>query len=135
MRVRFLLVACLLFGAVWSCQPVGASGFVHTSGTQLLDGSGQPLQLRGVALGTWLLEEPWLMGGPPSSTTGMTTFLTKLASVIGQPGADQFRADYQNALITQADITAIAAYGFNVIRVPFNARYLADQLPVLDNVI
>jgi endoglucanase len=111
------------------------SGYARVSGQQLVDGTGAPLHLRGVNLGTWLLQEPWAQGGPPSSGAGMTFWLNRLATVIGQPATDQFRIDYQNTLITQADVQAIAGYGFNVLRVSFNARYLSEQLPLLDNVI
>lgn len=140
MRSRLTaLLAALLLAAVAlisGCGPVSGapSGFVHTSGQALLDGNDMPLQLRGVALGADLLEEPWLEGGPENST-GMTLMLGRLATIIGQPATDQFRADYQAAMVTQADLMTIAADGFNTVRLPFNARYLTDQLPVLDQII
>lgn len=111
---------------------MSATGYVHTSGSQLLDGNNQPLQLKGVGLGTWLLWEHWLMGGP-QTTTGESNMLGRLASLVGQSSADQFQADYQSQFVTQTDIQQIAADGFNVVRVAFNARYL--NFTYLDNVI
>lgn len=133
-RLRLVLVLSLLLSAAWICQPASASGFVHVSGQQLVDGDGQRLQLRGVAVGDWLMQELQLEGAA-AGTLGMTQSLNRLAKVIGQPATDQFRADYQSALIGPADFTAMAAYGFNSVRVPFNARYLSDQLPLLDQTI
>lgn len=135
-RITAGFLALLLTGglALFGCGPVSASGYVHTAGQTLLDGAGQPLHLNGVAVGTDLLQEPWLEGGPENGT-GMTTMLGRLASIIGQPAADAFRANYQTAMVGQADFEQIAADGFNVVRVPFNARYLTDQLPVLDQMI
>jgi hypothetical protein len=113
-------------------MPVSASGYVHVSGQQLLDGNDQPIQLKGVAVGTWLLWEHWLMGGP-QTTTGETNMLGRLASLVGQSAADQFKADYQSQFITQTDFQAIASQGFNVVRVSFNARYL--DWTYLDNAV
>lgn len=109
-------------------------GFVHVQGQQILDGDNQPLHLNGVGLGTWLLWEHWLMGQTGTTATiGETNMLGKLATLVGQPATDQFQADYQSQFITQADIQQIAADGFNVVRVAFNARYL--DFTYLDNVI
>ena len=38
----------------------GANGFVQASGTNLYDGEGNLLQLRGVNLGNWFIQEPWM---------------------------------------------------------------------------
>lgn len=107
--------------------------FLHVAGQQLLDGNGSPIQLRGVAVGTWLLWEHWLMGAGVQNSTGMTTMLSKLATIVGATVASQFQTTYQNTFITQADFQAIASYGFNCVRIPFNARYL--DFTYFDNVV
>src|SRR4051794_10528752 len=45
------------------------SGFVHVQGTEIVDGDGRPLLLRGVGLGNWLLPEGymWKFSDPLSS--------------------------------------------------------------------
>lgn len=129
-----LLVAILLFVGVGAtaCQASPSPGFIHTQGNQLLDGAGNPIQLDGVGAGTWLLQEPWLWGGPETAN-GMTNVLTKLSGLVGQNATDQFEASFESQFITQSDIQQIAADGFNVVRVAFNARY--QQTTYLDNVI
>lgn len=129
-----LLVAILLFVGVGAtaCQASPSPGFIHTQGNQLLDGAGNPIQLDGVGAGTWLLQEPWLWGGPETAN-GMTNVLTKLSGLVGQNATDQFEASFESQFITQSDIQQIAADGFNVVRVAFNARYL--DFTYLDNVI
>lgn len=108
--------------------------YVHVSGSTLVGPNNAPIHLRGVALGTDLLQEPWLMGGPENSN-GMTIVLNRFSSVIGQSATNQFQSNYENQFITQPDIQQIAADGFNVVRLPFNARYLTEQLPVIDNIV
>ena len=97
--------------------------FLHTSGTQIVDSSGTPVQLRGVNLGGWLLWEGWIFGG---GYTGETAIVNRLASLVGMPAAEKFHADVQQSMIQESDIARIASLGFNVVRVPFNYRLLED---------
>jgi aryl-phospho-beta-D-glucosidase BglC (GH1 family) len=107
-------------------NPAIPAGFVHQSGTQLLDGAGNPLRLRGVDLGGWLSWEGWIWG-EGTDYTGQSTMLKNLASLVGQPQADQFQTAVDNNYITGADFHAMSADGFNVARLPFNYRLLEDD--------
>src|SRR5437764_1324909 len=60
-RVVTFAIACCL---IWVAGPSRADGYLHASGTRLLDAANQPLLLRGVNLGTWLYPELWMMGAP-----------------------------------------------------------------------
>ncbi len=116
--------------------------FLHTSGTQIVDSSGTPVELRGVNLGGWLLWEGWIFGG---GYTGQTAIVNRLGSLVGMPAAQQFQADVQQSMIQESDIARIAALGFNVVRVPFDYRllenpatpgvYLASGWAILDNLV
>ena len=53
----WLLLALFLIG---SPEPSRA-GYVHASGTSLLDANGKPFLPRGVNLGSWLWPELWMM--------------------------------------------------------------------------
>jgi hypothetical protein len=115
---------------------------LHQRGTQIVNSAGQPVSLRGVDLGGWLDWEGWIWGGGYDSETQI---MTGLATLVGQPAAEHFQAAVENSFISEADIRAIAALGFNVIRVPFNYRILENPLDpfvwkgsgwqLLDNVI
>lgn len=88
-----------------------------------MDDRGNRVELRGVDLGGWLLWEGWIFGG---GYTGESAMMSRLASLIGAPAAQQFHTDVQNVMIQEADIADIAKLGFNVVRVPFNYRLLED---------
>lgn len=109
-------------------------GFCSVSGTQILNGSGTSIKLRGVGLGTWLLWEQWMMGLATQTTNGQTQMLTNLTSVVGSTDSNQFYLDYQNTLITEQDIYRIAELGYNTIRVAFNSNY-KDSYVWLDKII
>jgi aryl-phospho-beta-D-glucosidase BglC (GH1 family) len=120
-------------------QPAASAGpgFVHTAGRQVFDGNGQPLQLRGVAIGNWLLWENFLMDGQdPPSNTGETVQLQRLAALVGQSSADSWQQQVQTDYVTSADLQQIAARGLNTVRVPINYRVLSDPSgwTYLDNV-
>ena len=98
---------------------------VHQEGTTLVGRDGQPLRLRGVNLGGWLLWEGWEYGkGWAVTETEMRKRLTDLA---GTDAALAFERGMQANFITEADIQAIARLGFNSVRLPFNAKLLEDE--------
>jgi endoglucanase len=112
-------------GAPQANPPVPA-GFVHQSGTRLLDGADKPIRLRGVNLGGWLLWEGWLWG-QGFDYIGESAMMRNLAMLVGSSEAEQFRSGVRANYITVADFKAMSAHGFNVARVPFNYRLLEDD--------
>lgn len=111
-------------------------GFVHRSGTQIVNGSGQGIKLRGVNLGGMLLWEGWLFGmttNPFLSTANQlrlteTSIVSRLAEKLPPSEVQQWRNDvYANGIRAQ-DFQRIAALGFNVVRLPFNHLILEDDV-------
>lgn len=98
--------------------------FVQARDGRLVDGAGQ-LRLRGVAFGGWLLPEGymWRLGDHASSPRQIEALVTRL---VGPERGRQFWTRYRDAFVTQADVAAVAAAGFDHIRVPINARIVQD---------
>ncbi|SEG67144.1 Cellulase (glycosyl hydrolase family 5) [Bryocella elongata] len=115
--LRCLSLALALFASA-STSAVHAQ-FVHTQGAEVLDGSNQPLHLKGTNLGNWLVPEGymWHFDGGPASPKEIHAFVTEL---IGPTRADAFWHTYRQNYITQADIHFIRAQGFNMVRVPIH---------------
>ncbi len=107
-------------------NPQIPAGFVHQSGTQLLDGAGRPLKLRGVNLGGYLSWEGWLWG-EGFDYIGESAMMDNLASLVGQAQANRFRSEVYDNFISSADFRAMSEYGLNVARVPFDYRLLEDD--------
>ncbi|MFI5271082.1 MAG: glycoside hydrolase family 5 protein [Candidatus Saccharimonadales bacterium] len=104
---------------------ISSNGFVHESGTQLLDGNGKPLKLTGVNFGGWLEWEGWIWG-KGLDYIGQTDMMKNLTSLVGSSAANKFQSDVENNYVTQDDFNAVAADGFNYVRIPFNYTMLID---------
>ncbi len=102
------------------------AGFVHQSGTQVLDGANRPLKLHGVDLGGWLNWQGWIWG-QGFDYIGESAMMANLTSLVGQTAADQFQSEVYANYITAGDFHAIAEDGLNVVRLPFNYRLLEDD--------
>jgi aryl-phospho-beta-D-glucosidase BglC (GH1 family) len=98
-----------------------ANPMLHTSGAQLVDAQGQPVKLRGVNLGGWLMWEGWMFG---EGFVSETELVKKLNTLAGFEATQDFRRGIYTNFIAEEDLRKIAELGFNSIRVPINYRLL-----------
>src|ERR1700744_670266 len=98
--------------ALLSIPAVGQTKFVHTSGKEIVDGSGKPLHLRGTNLGNWMVPEGymWRFEGGPQSPTEIERLTIEL---IGPTPDAEFWHQYRDNYIAQDDIRPIHSQGFN----------------------
>ena len=113
-----LLALAVLLAAPALAQ---GDGFFRASGDgQILDGTGQPVVIRGVGLGGWLVPEGYMLhisapdGGSPRSIRA------QIVDLIGEDGADEFFEAYRANYVEQKDIDQIAAWGYDHVRLPFH---------------
>jgi aryl-phospho-beta-D-glucosidase BglC (GH1 family) len=116
----FVLTAC-----------VHADNFFRRSGSQILDPDGQPFLVRGNALSHWLTPEAYAL--KLNTVHGRhigsySSIRARIREILGNDAdADAFWAAYHSNFVTQADLNAMAAEGFNTIRIPFNYRLLSPE--------
>lgn len=99
---------------------------LHLRGTKFVDARGHEVILRGVNLGGWLVEEPWMTPFATSPTKGgpevVRDHVTLWAAVerkVGHDGMLRVRNAYRDNWITDEDFGRIRAAGFNHVRIPF----------------
>ncbi len=107
---------------------------LQTRGTQIVDASGKAVTLRGVNLGGWLVEEPWMepfvttppdgSGLPPIKDHG--SLWSTVEKRLGPAARQRMQAAFRRAWLTEADFDRIHQAGLNCIRLPFLAG-LADE--------
>jgi endoglucanase len=97
--------------------------FLRTSGSGFTGGDGQPVRLRGVALGGWLNMENFITGYPASESL-------MRAAVRRVLGPEAYRIFFERLLgtfFTDADARLLAGLGLNCVRIPLNYRHLEDD--------
>ena len=107
------------------------TGFLHTSGQDIVDESGEKIYLKGIGLGNWLLPEGYMwkfgsMGDRPRKIEKV------VAELVGQEKAAIFWKTFRQNYIAEADIKRIAGLGFNSVRPALNSRLFLteDKNPV-----
>ena len=122
--LRFLYLFAIM--AVSGRAGLAQSEFVHTSGTNLVDGQGKPLMLRGTNLGNWFEVEGYMfhLGDTAQSPREIEELSYEL---IGPEKADAFWKQWRETYITEADINRIKAMGFNSVRVPIHWKFFDGE--------
>lgn len=95
-------------------------GFVRVQGLHLVDAAGQPLRLRGIGLGNWLVPEGYMWRFKHAASPRQIEEV--VAQLIGDPAARRFWTQWRDQYITAADIHLIRQLGFNSVRVPLHHR-------------
>ena len=120
--IRVCILAALALALTGG--PSRAAGYLHASGTRIVEGNNQVILLRGVNLGNWLFNEAYMTGAPFEQDT----WPGGLKDVLGtDSNVAAFYAAWRSNYVTQADIVRIKALGFNSVRVPFDFRVFYDE--------
>ncbi|RPJ23430.1 MAG: carbohydrate-binding protein, partial [Planctomycetaceae bacterium] len=102
-----------------------AQGYLHASGIYIHDGSNNPIILRGMGLGGWLVPEGYMIG-TSSFANSATEFKNKVTQLVGQANSDQFFQNYRKYYVQRKDIDSLARWGFNSIRLPMHYNLLTS---------
>ena len=102
--------------------PAAHSQFVHTQGTEIVDASGKPLQIRGISIGNWFVLEGyfWRFGGLASRKQ---TLSWCLRICWGPHMRSEFLYNWRQNFMSEADVHRIKEDGFNTIRIPLHTKY------------
>jgi endoglucanase len=127
-----LLISSFAFLLVFLLTPDGFSqGFLRAQGTQIVNGNGQNVLLRGVGLGGWMLQEGYMM--KVNKDGQQYRLKQRIEEVIGPKQTAEFYELWLKNHTRKADVDSLKAWGFNSIRLPmhYNLYTLAvDQEPV-----
>jgi len=123
MRNPVLCVALLCLSLL---PQAGAKDFLRAKGTHIVDASDKPVLLRGMGLGGWMLQEGYMLELPDFGT--QQVIHARISDLIGPEKADEFQTAWLDNHTTKADIDAMAAWGFNSVRLPMH--YALYTLPV-----
>lgn len=107
-------------------------GFLRASGKQIVDGLGQNVILRGVGLGNWMLQEPYMMG-VSGIADNQQQLKAKIAELVGSANMQAFYDSWLTNYMRASDVAEFARVGFNSIRLPMHYNLFTlplEQEPV-----
>lgn len=121
-----LRTVALALATLLSSTTAHAEGFLKVDGTQIIDASGKPVILRGMGLGGWMLQEGYML--KLGEVGQQHKIRAKLVELVGEERTDTFYRAWLDNNTTEADIAAMATWGFNSVRLPIHFDQLT--LPV-----
>lgn len=92
-------------------------------GRQIVDATGHPIRLRGVAVGGWMNMENYINGYPGAEHSLRRT----MADVLGREKAAFFFDRWLDHFFTEDDVAFIKGLGANVVRLALNYRHFEDD--------
>ncbi len=101
-------------------------GFLKADGKLIVNEKGEKVILRGMGLGGWMLQEGYMF--KLSNIGQQYRIKAKIEEVVGKEKTNQFYEAWLANHTTKADIDAMAAWGFNSMRLPMH--YNLYTLPV-----
>jgi aryl-phospho-beta-D-glucosidase BglC (GH1 family) len=94
-------------------------GFLKAAGQNIIDAGGKPIILRGMGLGGWMLQEPYMLQ-LSGAAVNQTDIKAKITDIIGVENTATFYNAWLNNHCTKADIDSMKAWGFNSVRLPMH---------------
>lgn len=125
------LILCAGLAGLWAGHGL-CQGFLHRDGDRIVNAKDQEVILRGIGLGGWMLQEPYMLQ-VANVAVNQTQIHARIADLIGEDRTQTFYASWRAHHTTRADIDSLASWGFNAVRVPlhFNLFTLPiDKEPV-----
>ncbi len=116
MKIILILVAAA--GMLISCRHE-TPGFLKTDGRHIVDGKGEPVLLRGIGLGGWMLQEPYMLklsGVSPAQYD----IKEKITALVGEERCTEFYDAWLANMVTRRDIDSLKSWGFNSVRLPMH---------------
>jgi len=97
---------------------------LHTSGSRIVTGDGQPVVLRGFGLGGWMNMENFITGYPANEEAQREAVRAVLGDELYEYFFDTFLADFFAA----DDAKFIRSLGLNLLRLPVNYRHFESDM-------
>lgn len=101
-----------------SCKPA-PQNYLKRDGRNIIDSNGDPFLLRGIGLGGWMLQEPYMLklsGISPAQYD----IRKKITALVGEERCREFYDAWLANMVTRRDIDSLKAWGFNSVRLPMH---------------
>src|SRR3954449_9685623 len=100
------------------------TGLLRVQGAAIVDGSGEPVRLKGTNIGGWLNMENFITG----YSANESMIRAAMRKVLGDDAYNLFFDRLLTAFYGDADAAFLAELGLNCVRIPVNYRHLESDL-------
>lgn len=100
-----------------------SQSFLQVSGTKFVNQIGQEVYLKGMGLGGWLEPEGYMFGMSGFANSPSQIY-KKIQDLIGTDNTNTFYSAFRKNFVTESDVKALEAWGFNLVRLPFHYNIL-----------
>lgn len=111
----------------WCATQAVAQHFLSTDGPNIVNEAGEPVLLRGMGLGGWMVQEGYML-----QTTGFAgaqhQIRATIENLVGPEATAEFYDAWLHNHMREADIDSLKAWGFNSVRLPMH--YNLFTLPI-----
>ncbi len=121
--MRYYISLVFLFVSI----ALQGQGFLRAVGQRIVDGKGNEVIFRGVGLGGWMLQEPYMMQ-LSGFANNQRDIRKKITALVGETNTQKFYDAWFANHCTRADVDSMAKWGFNSIRLPLH--YNLFTLPI-----
>jgi glucan 1,3-beta-glucosidase len=126
LSIGTLLLALAATGAAGQTE-VAPLPPVQADGQRWVTADGEPIDLRGVNLGNWLILERWMFRFDDDQWADQAQLEAILARRFGPDAVDGLLDVHRAHWIQDRDLELARSFGFNVVRVPFHYGLLVDE--------
>ncbi len=100
---------------------------LHTENGLWLRANGRPVQLKGVNLGNWLIQEFWMMGQGGKGVDDQCSLEATLDRRFSYAERERLYRVFRQNWIKERDWDMLARFNLNVVRVPFIWSVIEDE--------
>lgn len=104
---------------------INAQTFLKRDGKKIVDGNGNEVILKGTGLGGWMVQEGYMF-----QTSGFADaeheIRDKIEELVGYEKMIEYYDYFHQNFVTEADIAAMAQWGFNSVRMPMHWNKLME---------
>ena len=104
--------------------------FLHAEGRRIVDGSGEPVQLRGIGLGNYMLIEPYMWGinnAKDRKSDTQQAILSSFLQLSDEETVNTFIDAYRENYMAEVDVKFLKEAGFNSIRLPMHYNLFVEE--------
>ena len=103
------------------------SAWLTTNGTQIENGLGEEVILKGMGLGGWMVQEGYMLQ-TQSFANPQHEIKAAIEALIGPEATEEFYDAWLHNHVRESDIDSLHTWGFNSVRIPMH--YNLFTLPI-----